>query len=99
MTKRVLTNGLGDGDMKTQWAQGEKSLLPCSVTLFADPEHLNHQEDPLEEHHEGDHQHNPLLGAPWSNTHDGEDDGETSSPNGAVVESANCDRWVSGQRD
>jgi len=97
--ERVLTDDLGNGDMKTQWAQGERSLLPAGISLLADPEHLNHQEGPLEDHHNGNDQHNPLLGGPWSNAHDGEDDGETSGPNGAVVESTNWDRRVSGQGD
>jgi len=93
---RVLTDGLGDGHVKTQWAQGERSLLPAGITLFADPEHLDHQEDPLKEHHNSNGQHDPLLGSPWSDTHDGKDDGEASSPDGAVEESTDCDRGMSG---
>jgi hypothetical protein len=78
--------------METQWAQGEGSILPASIALLADPEQLNHQEDPLEEHQDGDDQHDPLLGGPWSDAHNGEDDGETTGPDSAVVESTNCDR-------
>lgn len=84
--------------MKTQRAQSKRSRLPAGGILLADPEHLNHQEDPLKEHDDGDDQHNPLLGGPWSNTHDGEDDGKTSSPDGAVEESTDCDGHISGWR-
>ena len=78
--------------METQRAQGECSLFPASIAPLADPEHLDHQEEPLEENGEGDDQHDPLLGGPWSDADDGEDDGETSGPDSTVVESTNCSR-------
>lgn len=96
---RALTDDLGDGYMGTQRAQGKRSLLPCSITLFTDPEHLNHQKDPLEEDHKGDGQRDFLLGGPWGNAHNSEDDGETCGPNGAVEESADCDWCMRGGRN
>lgn len=89
----ALTDGLGDSDMKTQGTEGKRSLFPAGITLLADPEHLDHQEDPLEEHEEGDDQHDPLLGGPWGDADDGEDDRETSGPDSTVVESTN---WGQG---
>jgi len=73
----ILTDGLGNGDVKTQWAQGEGGLLPGGITLLADPEHLNHQGDPSEEHQNGNSQRDPLLRDPTSNTDDGKSGGET----------------------
>ena len=85
--------------METEWTQGKGSILPCGIAFLADPEHLNHQKEPLEENDESDNQHHPLLRGPGSNTHDGEDDGETCGPNGAVVEPTDCDRCMSGRRN
>lgn len=89
----ALTDGLGDGNVKAQGAEGKRSIFPAGITLLADPEHLDHQEDPLEEHDEGDDQHDPLLRGPRSDAHDGEDDGETSGPDSTVEESTN---WSGG---
>jgi len=77
--------------VETQWTQGERRLFPGGITLLADPEHLHHQEDPLEENQKGDYQHGPLLGCPWRNAHDGKDDGEAGSPDGTVKEPADYD--------
>jgi len=41
---------MGNGDTKTQRAQREGSRLPAGMHLFADPDHLNLQEEPLEDH-------------------------------------------------
>ena len=99
MDEWVLTDGLSNSYVKTQWAEGEGCFLPGGVTPLADPEHLHHQEEPLEEKHNGDGQHDPLLRCPWSNAHDGEDDGEAGGPDGAVVESTDYDQSVSGRSD
>lgn len=99
VNKRALTHGLGDGHVGTQGTQGKRSLLPRGVTLLAHPEHLNHQKDPLEEDEKSDDQHGLLLGGPRSDADNGEDDGETSGPNGAVEESTDCDRCMSGRRN
>ena len=91
----TLTDGLSFGHMFTQWTQGERSLFPSGAALLADPKHLNHEEDPLEEDDDSDDQYNLLLGSPGSNSHDGEDDGEARGPDGAVKETTDCDRSIS----
>ena len=53
----------------------------------------------MEEKHKGNDQHDPLLRCPRGNAHDREDDGETGSPDGAVVESADYYQSVSGRSD
>jgi len=90
---------MGDGDTKTQRAQGEGSRLPAGLNLFADPDHLNLQEEPLEDHQSGDDQHHHLLIGLRSNADDGEDDGQTSSPHSAEKERSNYDGHMSGRND
>ena len=65
--ERTLTDGLGDGHVGTQWTLDFTTLFPRGVALLADPKHLNHEEDPLEEDDDSDDQHNLLLGGPRSN--------------------------------
>jgi len=86
-----------DGDMKTQRAQREGSRLPAGLNLFADPEHLNHQEEPLEDHQSGDDQHHHLLRGLRSDADDGKDDGQTSSPYNAEKEHSNYGGHMSGR--
>jgi len=73
----------------TQRAQGEGNPLPGGITLLADPEYLNHQEDPLEEHQNGNSQHDPLLRGPGSNTDNGKNE-ETSRPHKELPTSTIC---------
>ena len=52
----------------------------------------------MEEHDNGNNEHDPLLRGPWSDADDGEDDRKTSGPNSAVEESTDYGRGVSGRR-
>ena len=61
-----LTNDPGNDHVKTQSAQGKRSILPAGITLLTDPEHLNHQKDPFEEYHNGDEDQKPFLKGPRS---------------------------------
>jgi hypothetical protein len=93
--KRRLTDGLSDGHGTTQCTHDESILFPRSVSLLADPKHLNHEEGPLEEDDDSDDQHNLFLGGPGSNAHNSEDYGEARSPDGTVEACGDCDRSVS----
>ena len=94
---RILTDDLGEAQIKLSLAYGEGSMLPAGVNLPADPEPLSYQEHPLDEYPDGDGEHELLLGVPRGNPHDGEDDGEANGPDSGEEERGGCDRSVSGR--